>query len=97
VFLVTGPISLRRGINSLRVSFRRGAEIAEKSGAGVLSAKQVHRNLLRKQDFPRPFNESPVNKGFGPVDSLWERCLIWLRLLALFGLRAFVRERFRFS
>jgi hypothetical protein len=42
--------------------------------------------LLREQDFPRPFNESPVNKGFGPVDSLWTRRQIWLRQLALFAI-----------
>ena len=51
--------------------------------------------LAQKTKVFRSFSATPVNKGLGPVDSLWEHRQIWLRLLALLGLRAFVRERLR--
>jgi hypothetical protein len=40
------------------------------------SAKQVRKNLSKKREFFLICDGSPINKGFGPVDRLWDGSLI---------------------
>jgi hypothetical protein len=42
----------------------------------VFSAKQVRKNLRKKQDSFLAHSRNRMNKGFGPVDCLWEHLRI---------------------
>ena len=40
------------------------------------SVKQACKNLQRKQDYFPPHSRKRMNKGFGPIDCLWEHLRI---------------------